>query len=383
MATYKAKVQAELDTSKIEPQLQQYAGKLKSIKINMDTGEVLSQITEISNRMGNVKTVTQTLNGTVMTTVNNTQKWAEQQENLRSRLSTSTTQLERMSETVTNMSSRWGSNTRGIQEVQSRIANLQSQYSGLVNSSDALDASRVRQLNNEQREIQESINLIRTQNQGLNKMGGGMAKFVAQFMSIQKAIQMTISMMRNMVDEVFKLDASLTELAKVSNMAKDEMGSLTEKAFEMGDEIGRTGREVINATTEFKRAGYTMQESFDLGETALVMTNIADGIDNVSEASTNLISIMKGFNISATDSEHIIDAFNNVSNNMATTYANLVDVMQRSSATLSQAGVSLEQGIGLATGALEILGDKPEQVGRALNSLTMRLRGLTEVGEDG
>lgn len=73
----------------------------------------------------------------------------------------------------------------------------------------------------------------------------------------------------------------------------------------------------------------------------------------------------------------------NWSNNMAASYANLADVMQRSSATLSSAGVSLEQGIGLATSALEVLGDKPEQVGRSLNSLTQRLRGLSETGVDG
>lgn len=376
---YQIKVTGTLDTKTITNDLENWKAKNGTIKMDMETGDILSSIDRIDNGFGKIATVTEKNGQRIATITDNTQKWSIQQENLKSKLAVSTTQVEKMTATVDKMSSKWGASTKGIQEVQSRIAKLQSEYSSLISSSDSLDSTRVKQLNNEQREIQESINLIKAQNQGLNEMGsstGGMTKLVAQFMSIQKAIQMTVDVMRNIVDEVFKLDHSLTELAKVSDITKSEMGGVTQEAFEMGDKIGRTGREVIDSVANFKSAGYEMKEAFDLGESALVMTNIGDGITDVNEASGVLISTLKGFKMSAQDSEHILDILNNVSNNTASSFSGLADVLQRASATMADSGNSLEQTVGLASGMMEILGsDKSETIGRSLNSITLRLRG--------
>lgn len=322
MANYSVKVTGKLDTSNITSDLDKWKSQNGTIKLNVDDGKIISTIDRLQDGFGKVATVTQANGKTIATITDNTKKWAEQQDNLRSRVTLSSQQLTRMSEVANQLTGTWGQNGQAVAQLQSRITALQSSYNGLASSSEALDSARVRQLNNEQREIQESINLLRTQSQNMQSSFGSVATFAAQFISVQKAIQLTISMISNMVEEVFKLDASLTELAKVSNMTKSEMGGLTDQAFELGDAIGRTGQEVVDATATFKQAGYEMQESFDLAETALVMTNIADGMDDVGEASTNLVSIMKGFNLSVNDSEHIIDSFNNV-NIDAFSYGNI------------------------------------------------------------
>lgn len=384
---YQLEVGAVLDTKELESQLNSLkttTQKSNYIHLDANTSELTKKIKEVRDGFGNVfRTVEQQGKQTITTVIDKTDEWKRKQEDLKDKIRLSTQQLDRMAVNAQSVGEKFSGTDEDVQKVITKIRELQGEYQRLLNSSQNLDSEEVKRLNNQQKELQESINLIKAQGSAMQSSSSSIASFVMQYMSLQAVINKTVDISKQMVSEVFALDASLTELAKVTNMTKDELGGVTEQAYQLGEEIGRTGREVIDAVATFSQAGYSLNEAFDLGETALVMTNIADGIDNVSEASTNLISIIKGFGLEVSDSTHIIDAFNNVSNNMAASYANLADVMQRSSATLASGGTSLEEGIGLATAALEVLGNKPEQVGRSLTSLTQRLRGLTEVGEDG
>lgn len=323
MGQYTVQVRPELQTQQMTIDLRNWEQNSSTVRINADTGDAVSSVQRLTDGAGMFATQITRGGQQIVNLVDRTREWSSQQDNLRDRISLSTIQLQRMSEVAGGLTDSWGRNLNGIDDVRNRIEALQSEYQALLNSSEALDSADVRRLNNQQREINETISLIRTQNQSMSSgIGNGVASFVAQYVSITKAIEVVTSTMRDMIEEVFELDSSLTELAKVSNIAKEDMGDLTTKAFELGDAIGRTGREVVDSVATFKQAGYTMEEAFDLGETALVMTNIADGMNDVSEASTNLVSIMKGFGLSTQESMHIADAFNNV-NIDAFSYGNI------------------------------------------------------------
>lgn len=65
---------------------------------------------------------------------------------------------------------------------------------------------------------------------------------------------------------------------------------------------------MVEATTEFAKAGYDEDQSLELGRIALMYTNIADEAVTAGEAANFIIAQMKAFNIEAEDSMHIIDA---------------------------------------------------------------------------
>lgn len=154
---------------------------------------------------------------------------------------------------------------------------------------------------------------------------------------------------------VKELDTALVELAKVADVPGREIEKFTDQAYEIGTRLGRTGKEVINATAEFVRAGYNLQEAATLGEQALLLTNIGDGIDNVRDASSSLIAILKGFKMEAEDTIHVVDALNEVSNKFAIDTDNLTEILTRVSGTIAQTGTSYEELIGLATAGYESL----------------------------
>ena len=155
--------------------------------------------------------------------------------------------------------------------------------------------------------------------------------------------------------EVIELNTAQTELNKVLDIGTEAITNYTEKAYKMGRTLGRTGKDVLLATSEFARAGYNLQEAGQLAEDALLLTNVADGLEDTAEAAGYLIAVLKGYKLEAKDTTHVVDLLNEVSNNYAVNTVKLAEGLQRTSGTLSQTGTSMEELAGILTGGFEVL----------------------------
>lgn len=127
--------------------------------------------------------------------------------------------------------------------------------------------------------------------------------------SIFNSIKSAIS---GMIENVTSLDSSLVELQKVTDLSGKSLENFTTRAYEAGSQIARTGQEVIDAAAIFARSGYDIQEAFDLSKVALVMMNVGDGINSVDEAATSLISVLKGYNMEASQAAEVTDLINEI-----------------------------------------------------------------------
>ena len=105
------------------------------------------------------------------------------------------------------------------------------------------------------------------------------------------------------------------------------------------------------------------------------------GLDTVDEATDSIISTMKAFGIESNDTMGIIDRFNEVGNNFAITSAGIGEALQRSASALYEAGNTIDESIALVTAANSVI-QNPEQVGTALKTLALRLRGAKVELED-
>jgi TP901 family phage tail tape measure protein len=63
---------------------------------------------------------------------------------------------------------------------------------------------------------------------------------------------------------------------------------------------------------EFKKSGFDEQDSMKLARVASMYQNVADQELTAGEAANFIVSQMKAYNMTASDSEHIIDAVNEV-----------------------------------------------------------------------
>lgn len=156
------------------------------------------------------------------------------------------------------------------------------------------------------------------------------------------------------VQAVFDMDAALTEFRKVSDISGEELDKYVDKATELGTTVARTGKEMIEAATTFKKSGFSEEDSLQLAEISSQYQNIADTQVSAAESASFLISQMKAFNISASDSVSIIDKVNEVANNMSLGTNDLSKAMEVAGAGLVTYGNDINDMISLVTAGTEI-----------------------------
>lgn len=261
---------------------------------------------------------------------------------------------------------------RADQATRQNIKNQQSIESLTIRVEGLTDAQKAR-INAEQRlkeisaetDIKKQAVLIQGFTKDLSAVSYGMMNFASsidytmkRFMEIG-AITLAFRTIKNVVSDMVKtvseLDASLVEVQKVTDLTGKSLETFTDRAFNVGSEVARTGKEVIDATAIFARSGYEIEDALDLSKVAMIMMNVGDGIDSTSEAATSLISVLKGYNLAANEAIKVTDLINEVSNNAAINFEDLTEGLTRTSAVFNQAGVSIEKLSGLLTGTNEIL----------------------------
>ena len=183
-----------------------------------------------------------------------------------------------------------------------------------------------------------------------------------------------ISEFRKGIGYVKEIDLALTELKKVTDETDAAYSRFLNTASGTASKIGSTISDFTNATADFARLGYSMEESASMAESAIIYKNVADGIDNVEESTQSIISTIKAFGIESNDTMGIIDRFNEVGNNFAITSAGIGEALERSASALYEGGNTIDEAIGLITAGNSVI-QNPEQVGTALKTLSLRARG--------
>lgn len=184
----------------------------------------------------------------------------------------------------------------------------------------------------------------------------------------------------DMIHEVEELDSALVELKKVTDLEGESLNKFIDEAYKAGATVAKTGTEMVEAATQFAKAGYDESQILKLGTIASMYTNIADEEVSAGQAAEFLIAQMKAFNIEADNAEHIIDAVNEVSNNFAVSSADIANNLGKSSAVMANAGNSMEQMIGLMTAGTEVTRNA-SKVANGLKTITLRLQGMNDEGE--
>ena len=139
------------------------------------------------------------------------------------------------------------------------------------------------------------------------------AKKFTQWVSITSVVMKGVQAVRGAVGNVIELDDALLELSKVSDLSAEGLENVTNQAYELGEKVGKTGTQVLDAITTFKRAGFDITQSTYLAEDALKMTNVAEGITDAADSAQYLISIMKGYKDTSDEfATKILDSINEV-----------------------------------------------------------------------
>ena len=190
-----------------------------------------------------------------------------------------------------------------------------------------------------------------------NRLADMNSKMIAQYLSWQDIIRY----IRQISGEVIKLDTALTELRKVSDAPDDRLQQSLGKSTETAKELGATIEDVINVTADWARLGYNVDEAEELARVTTLFKNVGDNM-SAEDASSYMISTLKGFEMEADKAMDIADKFNEVANNFAIDTQGIGEALQRSAASFNAANTDLNESIALITATNAVV-QNPESVG--------------------
>lgn len=176
---------------------------------------------------------------------------------------------------------------------------------------------------------------------------GSLGAYLTTFASFYRIIA-TIKKIANTVKE---LDSAMIELEKVSDVSGQRLQQSFETSKQTAQDLGATVTDVINATADWSRLGYSQDQAEELAKTAVIYEHVGDGI-NIDQANESLISTLQGFKMEASDAMEIVDKFNEVANNEPIDSAGIGEALQRSAASFQAANTDLSESIALITSAM-------------------------------
>lgn len=187
-----------------------------------------------------------------------------------------------------------------------------------------------------------------------------------------------------MKDAIVELDNEMVGLKRVSTASAEEYDRISKAANQTAIEMGKTTQETLNATTAFVKMGYSVSEASDhLSKAGLMLSNVAEM--DIDSAVNAIVSTMKGMNYpveeAAQRASEIVDVINEAGNKFALNSEDLAEGLRIGAASLKIAGNDLYESSALITAGTEVLQDS-KQVANGLRTISMRLRGLSEDGEE-
>ena len=179
-----------------------------------------------------------------------------------------------------------------------------------------------------------------------------------------------MSTFRKMVDTAKSLDTSLFNLQVATGQTREETKGLMNTYNQMAKELGSTTNEIAEAADAWLRQGRSIDETNELIKDSAILSKI--GMIDSADATEYLTSSLNGFKLSADSALAVISKLNAVDMNAAASAGGIAESMSKTASSAQQAGVSIDQLIGMIATLTDVSQASPENVGTAMKSIISR-----------
>lgn len=205
-----------------------------------------------------------------------------------------------------------------LQEQQIALNNIINGYDrehGILNGIQLTDEQRVslnRDIDNLQASQAAKINTINGLQEKqvgfLDKLASGFKQQLTYLIDMSLAYQ-AVGKVRQIIQQIItqtqELDSSIVDIQIATGMTREETRALLLDYTAMADKLGRSTKDIANAANDWLRAGYEGAEAAKLTEASMMLSTL--GMIESSEATTYLISTLKGWKLSAEEVIGVVD----------------------------------------------------------------------------
>ena len=270
--------------------------------------------------------------------------------------------------------SHMGNAVKDIEEYKKSLDELTVSNGKIINSNTGAEVSlkdlrmQFRELRND---VQNSENAITDIKMNLNKFGSWIASSTLM-LGFTRGL-------KDMVSSVNELSDAYINLKRVTDELDSTYEDLDARIFSMADSLGVQAKGLVDSIADFSKLGYSFEEAQNLAINASKLATAGDM--DLTTATNNLSSAYAVFKDEISDVSELGDLFNAFGNKMQITSEGISTALTDSANSLKLAGNSVEQSLSLISGAnATILA--PDKVSNGLRTISMRLRGVSEEGEE-
>ena len=240
--------------------------------------------------------------------------------------------------------------------------------------------------------VSKTIDIIFNGVDLVSKSTGKITKSINKLIS---KVEYAATPIANVVDDLLKMEAAalavsaaigtialvsfknyeyaLIDLEKVLSDGEVLAGENQRAIENLAIQYGKSAVDIVKSTTDFKRAGFSLEDSITLLNRALELSS--SGMVELGSATDDIIGIMKGFELGVEDITHVVDLVNKVSDTYATNATELSLALRRVAPAAKLAGLSIEEVTGYVVPAIEVFRSGEE-------ASTAWRRGLTKILDD-
>lgn len=193
------------------------------------------------------------------------------------------------------------------------------------------------------------------------------ATWAASVGVLYKTLNLATFSMSSLIDtgaQLARLDQVFTKIGgSTQDLARDVIG--------LAAANGRTKQEAIDAAIQWSRLGLTRAQVNEAVRSSLVAANIAEL--SSAEATEKLSGIMAAYQLRVTDLRTTLAELNAVSNTFNVRNADMLEGLTRTASVARQAGLPLQELIGLVGATVGTTGQSGAMVGNMLKTVMSRL----------
>lgn len=291
---------------------------------------------------------------------------------------------------VTANTQKWtaarnGNTSASYASLKDQITALESLKTGLMNGSVSAEQFKER-FASIKAAVTDSSTAIRAAGENTQSFGdriSGLAAKFSSWLTVSQAIMYAVRTIKQMVSAAVEVESAMNQIQIVTGASDSQMESFLTRSIALAKELGQSVTDVASSIETFARLGYGMNESAGLAKYANIMANV--GNTDVDTATTGITSIIKGYEMDASDAEHVSDVLVKVGQEYAISAEELMAAFQRGGAALHASGTDFEKSAALFAATNASL-QNAETTGTMWKTVSARIRGATteleEMGEE-
>lgn len=280
---------------------------------------------------------------------------------------------------------RSGKTSTSYSALKDQISALESLKIGLMNGSVSAEQFKER-FASIKATVTDSSTAIRAAGENTQSFGdriSGLAAKFSSWLTVSQAIMYAVRTAKQMVSAAVEVESAMNQIQIVTGASDSQMESFLTRSIALAKELGQSVTDVASSIETFARLGYGMNDSASLAKYANIMANV--GNTDVDTATTGITSIIKGYEMDASDAEHVSDVLVKVGQEYAISAEELMAAFQRGGAALHASGTDFEKSAALFAATNASL-QNAETTGTMWKTVSARIRGATteleEMGEE-